>query len=71
MNSTQILTELRKAAADREHADVLRRAHAARIRELIRDGHDAGISPTELAQAAAVSRQAVYDVLRQSPGLRG
>ena len=65
MNSTKIIAELQRTATQREEADKLRRAHAAHVRELIRQAHAAGIGPTEIAEASGLSRQAVYDVLKR------
>jgi DNA invertase Pin-like site-specific DNA recombinase len=61
----QIISELEKTAIERAEISNLRRAHAARVRELILQGHAAGIGPDEIAEASGLSRDAVYDVLRR------
>jgi DNA-binding phage protein len=70
MNEAKIITDLEKTAVEREEMAKVRRAHAAHVRELIRQAHAAGIGPTQIAEATGLSRQAVYDVLHQSPNPR-
>jgi DNA invertase Pin-like site-specific DNA recombinase len=65
MNKTKVITQLEKTAAEREDMAKVRRAHAAHVRELIRQAHAAGIGPTQIAEASGLSRQAVYDVLKR------
>lgn len=65
MSTTKIITKLEETAAERENMDKVRRAHAAHVRELIRQAHAAGIGPTQIAEATGLSRQAVYDVLKR------
>jgi hypothetical protein len=66
MTKDQILRDLRKASAAREQADEARDLYAASVRELVVAARSAGIGPTEIARAARLSRQAVYEALKPS-----
>jgi hypothetical protein len=53
-----------KQAANRRHkADESRREATAELREWCHRAHDAGVSITELAEVAGLSRQGLYDLL--------
>jgi DNA invertase Pin-like site-specific DNA recombinase len=67
MDHDEILKKLRKSAAERHHNDVLKRALAKQMRELVREAHAAGVGPTQIAREANLSRQAVYEILGQQP----
>jgi len=65
MNTKKIIERLRRAAERREVADEERHAATAELRKRVREAHDAGLSPTQIAQEARLSRQAVYEALEQ------
>ena len=65
MNTKKIVERLRRAAERREVADEERHAAADELRKRVREAHAAGLSPTEIAQEARLSRQAVYEALGQ------
>jgi hypothetical protein len=57
------LREVRKAANRRARADESRRQATEDLRKWCREAHDAGVTITEIASAASLSRQGVYDLL--------
>jgi len=57
------LRELRKAARRREKAVETRRRATDDLAEWCRRAQAAGVSVTEIASAAGLSRQGVYDLL--------
>ena len=57
------LREVRKAANRRQRADEARRRATDDLRHWCREAHDAGVTITEIASAAGLSRQGVYDLL--------
>ncbi len=65
MSDEKLITDLRRAAATRERADIAKRAAAAELRERIRAAHAGGISITRIAQEAGLSRQSVYELLER------
>lgn len=67
MSEDTIIAALRKAAERREAADQERHEASAEIRKRVQDAHAAGIGPTRIAEAAGLSRQAVYEALGQRP----
>jgi hypothetical protein len=64
------LRQVAKAANRRQRADDSRREATAELREWCRRAHDAGITITEIAGVAGLSRQGVYDLLSQPPAQR-
>ncbi len=67
MNEKKALEELRRAAKRREAAAEERRFAAAEVRKYAIAAHAAGVGVTEIAGAAGLSRQAVYELLGQPP----
>ncbi len=65
MSDEKLITDLRRAAATRERADIAKRAAAAELRERIRAAYAGGISITRIAQEAGLSRQSVYELLER------
>jgi predicted transcriptional regulator len=65
MSHDQLIADLQSAAADLNHTDTLRRAQASRMRELIHEAHSAGVGATQIARAANLSRQSVYELLER------
>jgi hypothetical protein len=67
MSQARAISNLKKAAKRRQAAETERHAAAADLRQRIKEARAAGISPTQIAQEARVSRQAVYEALGQRP----
>jgi DNA-binding phage protein len=67
MSEDKIIEGLRRAAERRERADKERHAASAELRKLVQDAHAAGLGATQIAEAAGLSRQAVYEALGQRP----
>ncbi len=65
MSDEQLIADLRRAAANRERADIAKRAAAAELRERIHAAHAGGVSITRIAQEAGLSRQSVYELLER------
>ncbi len=61
---SQYVREVRKAANRRQKADDARRKATAGLRDWCRQAHEAGVSITEIAGVAGLSRQGLYDLLR-------
>jgi len=66
VSERKALEALRSAAERRKAADDERHAASAELRKRVRDAHAAGVSPTQIAQQAGLSRQAVYEALQPS-----
>jgi DNA-binding phage protein len=58
---------IRKAAKQRERADEARQRATADLRELCRKAQAEGVSITQIASEAGLSRQGVYDLLAARP----
>jgi DNA invertase Pin-like site-specific DNA recombinase len=63
----QTVKRIQQAARRREKADRARREATAQLRELCRQAQSEGISITEIAREAGLSRQGVYDLLAARP----
>lgn len=61
------LHNLESAAEARERADREKEAATKNLRDHIRGARAAGVPITQIASAAHLSRQAVYDVLGAQP----
>jgi DNA-binding phage protein len=66
MTEHKALKALRLAAERRKAADDERHAASAELRKRVKDAHAAGVSPTQIAREAGLSRQAVYEALQPS-----
>jgi DNA-binding phage protein len=64
---TAILRSIRGAAKRREKADAAKRQATEDLRGFCRQGQKAGISITQIASEAGLSRQGVYDLLAERP----
>lgn len=54
---------IRRCAKQRAEADELRHRATEELRNYCRDAHDEGVSISQIAREADLSRQAVYDLL--------
>lgn len=63
MDRSAKLREVAKAARRRERAEASKRQATDDLREWCRHAHDAGVTITEIASVAGLSRQGVYDLL--------
>ncbi len=61
------LREVRKAANRRARADESHRKATEDLRKWCREARDAGVTISEIARAADLSRQGVYDLLAGPP----
>jgi DNA invertase Pin-like site-specific DNA recombinase len=65
--SDETVKGIRQAAKRRDRADAARRAAVADLRERIREAQAAGVSVSQIAREASLSRQGVYDLLNGHP----
>jgi DNA-binding phage protein len=65
MDEQRALNEIRRSAERREKADEERHFATAELRKYVHLARAAGVGVTEIAGAAGLSRQAVYEVLGQ------
>jgi DNA invertase Pin-like site-specific DNA recombinase len=65
MNDT--IKRIRQTARQRERANRARREATEQLRELCRQAQSEGVSITEIAREAGLSRQGVYDLLAARP----
>ncbi len=63
MTEAQILQRLRGAASRRERADRDKREATDDLYRLAREAQAAGVSISQIAREAGLSRQGVYDLL--------
>lgn len=61
--STDAVKGIRQATKRRERAEQARREAVADLRERIREAQAAGVSVSQIAREAKLSRQGVYDLL--------
>jgi len=54
---------IRRAAKERGEADEMKRRATSDLRERARKAHDEGVSISQIAREANLTRQAVYDLL--------
>jgi DNA-binding phage protein len=64
---TMILRSIRSAAKRREKADVAKREATEDLRRYCEAAREAGVSITQIASEAGLSRQGVYDLLAERP----
>jgi DNA invertase Pin-like site-specific DNA recombinase len=63
MSATAAIDGIRKAAKRRERADELRRKATDELRDRCRQAQAEGVSISQIAREAGLSRQGVYDLL--------
>ena len=63
MSESEAIKGIRRAAKQREYADRLRHKATDELRERMREAQAAGVSITQIAREARLSRQGVYDLL--------
>jgi hypothetical protein len=71
MAQPEVIKNIRKAARRRDRADVSRREARADLKRYCQEAQAAGVSITDIAAAAGLSRQGVYGLLGQSPFQEG
>ena len=64
---TAILRSIRGAAKRREKADAAKRQATGDLRGFCQQAQKAGVSITQIASEAGLSRQGVYDLLAERP----
>ena len=64
---TTILRSIRSAAKRREKADTAKREATEDLRRYCEAAREAGVSITQIASEAGLSRQGVYDLLAVRP----
>lgn len=67
MSEATILRSIRSAAKRREKADAAKREATADLRRYCEEAREAGVSITQIASEAGLSRQGVYDLLAERP----
>jgi len=67
MTDTEAIKGIRKAARRRERADRARREATSELLRFIREAQGAGVSISQIAREAGLSRQGVYDLLAARP----
>jgi DNA-binding phage protein len=67
MSEATILRGIRGAAKRREKADAAKREATADLRRYCEEARKAGVSITQIASEAGLSRQGVYDLLAGRP----
>jgi len=65
VTEAEAIKGIRKAAKQRERAKDAHDAATAELRRYLREAQDAGVSVTQIAREAGLSRQGVYDALGQ------
>lgn len=64
---TEAIRGIRKAAKQREQAEQARKSATADLLRFIREAQAAGVSVSQIAREAGLSRQGVYDLLATRP----
>ncbi len=67
MTEAEAVKGIRKAAKQRERAKATHEAATADLRRYLHAAQDAGVSVTQIAREAGLSRQGVYDALAERP----
>lgn len=63
MSATDTIKAIRSAAKRRDRADHARRSATTELRERCREAQAQGVSVSQIAREAGLSRQGVYDLL--------
>jgi DNA invertase Pin-like site-specific DNA recombinase len=71
MTQKEALKGIRNAARRRDRADVSRRGAREDLKRYAKEAQAAGVSISEIARVAGLSRQAVYGLIGQSPYQEG
>jgi transposase-like protein len=67
MTEAEAIRGLRTAARRRERADKARREATDDLKRIAREAQKAGVSMSQIAREADVSRQGLYDLLAERP----
>jgi AcrR family transcriptional regulator len=67
MSESDAIKGIRKAARKRERAEHMRREATAELRDRILQAQGQGVSISQIAREAGLSRQGVYDLLAARP----
>ena len=70
MSRTEAIKGLRRAAKERQRVDAARDKVTTEMRRYCKAAKKAGVSITQIAREAGLSRQGVYDLLYQRPSRR-
>jgi hypothetical protein len=63
VSEAETIKAIRRTVKQRERADILRAEANRRLRDLARQAQSEGVSITQIAQEAHLSRQGLYDLL--------
>ena len=66
-DATAAIKGIRRAAKNRERADVARAKATDELRRYCKEAQEAGVPVTQIASEAGLSRQGVYDLLTERP----
>jgi hypothetical protein len=67
MTEAQAIKGIRQAARRRERAATARREATDDLRRYLHEAQEAGVSISQIAREAGLSRQGVYDLLAERP----
>lgn len=67
MTAQESIEGIQSAARRREHADQEKRSATSDLRRYCAAAKEAGVSITQIAREADLSRQGVYDLLAERP----
>lgn len=70
MTEAEAIQAIRKAAKRRERAAQTRKEATDELRRYCREAQAAGVSISQIAREAGLSRQGVYDLVGQPPSPR-
>jgi DNA invertase Pin-like site-specific DNA recombinase len=67
MSAEKAISRIHRAKKGREDAEAARRQATDDLRAAIREAQKEGVSVTQIASEAGLSRQGVYDLLAERP----
>lgn len=67
MSEAVLIRQIKRAARKRAKADEAKREATEDLRRYCREAREAGVSITQIASEAGLSRQGVYDLLGERP----
>jgi hypothetical protein len=70
MKQSDAIKGIRQAARRRAGADKIKREATGELRRYCREAQKVGVSISQIAREAGLSRQGVYDLLDQRPSAR-